>query len=330
MSTTKFDASKEKLLVENANRFVLFPINYPDLWDMYKKSLASFWTVDEIDFTEDQIDWVKKLDDNERYFIKNILAFFAFSDGIVNENLAMNFYNEIQIPEVRQLYSVQILIEAIHAHTYSIMIDTFISDSKEKDSIFNSLTTNDIVSKKANWALKWLSKENSFPERLLAFTIVEGVFFSGSFCAIFWLKSRNLMHGLTMSNEFISRDESLHCKTGVMLYNMVEQRLSQEKVHEIFMEAYTIEEEFINKSIPVSLIGMNSKLMTQYIKFVCDYWLTQLNYNKLFGVENPFSFMNYINLETKTNFFEKRNSSYSKANINSSVEDLRFTLDEDF
>jgi len=326
----EFDKNKEELLIENNNRFVLFPIKYLDIWEMYKLALSAFWTVDELDFTVDQIHWEEKLNDNERFFIKNILAFFAFSDGIVNENLAINFYNEIQIPEARNLYATQILIEAIHSECYSIMIDTFIKDTVEKDNVFNSLDTNPIVKKKADWAMKWLSNENSFPERLIAFGVIEGVFFSGSFCAIFWLKSRGLMPGLGASNIYISRDESLHCKTCVLLYSKLTQRLSEERVHEIFMEAYNIEKTFITESIPVSLIGMNGVLMTQYIQFICDYWLKKLGYKKLFKVKNPFKFMDSINMDTKTNFFEKRETQYSKANIGNSQKQKTFSTSGEF
>jgi ribonucleoside-diphosphate reductase beta chain len=327
---TVFDKEKEEILRENKNRFVLFPIKYNDIWDLYVESISAIWTVDEIDLTIDMDHWKNKLDDNTRFFIKNILAFFAFSDGIVNENLAINFYNEIQIPEARNLYASQILIEAIHSHMYSTMIDTFISNSLEKEQMFNSLDTNPIVKKKADWALKWLSTENSFPERLIAFGVIEGVFFSGSFCAIFWLKSRGLMPGLSQSNSFISRDEALHCRTCVMLYLKLEQKLSEKRVHEIFMEAYKIEEEFITKSIPVSLIGMNTVLMTQYIKYICDYWLKKLGYKRLFKVKNPFNFMEAISIESKANFFEKKEHQYSKANVGNTQKQKTFSLDADF
>lgn len=330
MQVATFDKEKEEILREDKNRFVLFPIKHHDIWDLYTLSISSFWTVDEIDFTVDITHWNKTLSSNERFFIKNILAFFAFSDGIVNENLAINFYGEIQIPEVRQLYAAQIMIEAIHSHTYSVMIDTFITNDTEKHQMFNSLDTNPVVKKKADWAMKWLGTENSFPERLLAFGVIEGVFFSGSFCAIFWLKSRGLMPGLSNSNSFISRDEALHCRTCVLLYSKLTQKLSEKRVHEIFMEAYLIEEEFITKSIPVSLIGMNNILMTQYIKFICDYWLKKLGYSVLFKVKNPFKFMDSINIETKTNFFEKRETQYSKANVGNTSEQKSFSLDAEF
>lgn len=325
-----FDKNKEILLIPNKNRFVLFPIQYPEIWAYRELALSSFWTANEIDFTIDQSDFTNVLTDNERYFLKNILAFFAFSDGIVNENLAMNFYNEVQIPEARSLYASQIQIEDIHSQTYSLMIDTFIKDPKDKANLFNALETNPIVTKKAEWAMKWLNGDKPFNERILAFGVVEGVFFSASFAVIFWFKTRNLMPGLGMANQFISRDEALHCRTAVLLYNLLDQKLSQEVVHSIFKEAYSIEEEFITKSLPVSLIGMNSEMMCDYIKFVCDYWLVEFGYTKLYFTKNPFPFMDYIGLEIKSNFFEKRESNYSKANIGATKEELMFSLDEDF
>lgn len=324
-----FDPSQEILLKENPQRFTIFPINYPEIWQLYKEALASFWTADEIDFSSDIQHWDEKLNDNERYFIKNVLAFFAGSDGIVNENLAINFYQEIQIPEVRNLYATQIQIEAIHGHTYSLMIDTYIKDYEEKQYLFNAVESIPCVKKKADWALKWITK-GTFPERLLAFAVVEGIFFSGSFCSIFWLKSRGLMPGLAMANQFISRDESLHCRTAVVLYSMLSQKLRQEQVHELFKEAVYIEKEFITESLPVSLIGMNKELMIQYIEFVADYWLSALNYEKLFHSKNPFPFMEYISLENQTNFFERRVSEYAKAHVGSSHEENQFSLDEDF
>lgn len=325
----QFIKDKEEILRENSNRFTLFPIEHFDIWDLYKKSLASFWTVDEIDFSTDLNDWDHKLNNNEKYFIKNVLAFFAGSDGIVNENLAINFYNEIQIPEVRNLYATQLQIEAIHNECYSILIDTYIKDHGEKIYLFNAIDTIPAVKKKADWALKWVSN-GSFPERLLAFAAVEGVFFSGSFCAIFWLKSRGLMPGLCLANQFISRDESMHTETAVCLYKKLNQKLPQEMVHELFNEAYLIEQEFITESLPVSLIGMNKELMKDYIKYVIDYWLSALNYDKLYNVKNPFSFMEYISLENQTNFFEKRVSEYAKANVGTSKTENIFKLDEDF
>lgn len=324
-----FNKEIEPLLKEDHNRFVLFPIKYQDIYDLWKLSLASFWTAEEIKFSKDINDWNNKLNDDERFFIKNILAFFAFSDGIVNENLAINFSNEIQVMEARNLYYTQLMIESIHGEVYSKYIDTLVRDSAEKDALFNSMTTNPIVSKKASWALKWVTN-GTFPERLLAFGVIEGVFFSGSFCAIFWLKQRNLMPALVQGNHFISRDESLHCETCVLLYSKLVQKLPQETVHSIFMEAYVIEKEFITKSLPVSLIGMNSSSMIKYIEFICDYWLVKLNYAKLFNTPNPFPWMDYISLETKTSFFEKDETNYSAANIGNTTQEMSFSLEEDF
>jgi ribonucleoside-diphosphate reductase beta chain len=325
----EFNPEKEEILKPNTNRFVLFPIKYQDLWELYKLSLGSFWTEDEIDFSIDISDYNDKLNDNERYFIKNVLAFFAASDGIVNENLVVNFYKEIQIPEARHLYTAQMLIESVHSTTYSLMIDTYIKDPTEKETLFNSMETNPVVQKKANWALRWIDN-GTFPERLLAFAAVEGIFFSASFASIYWLKSRGLMKALSFANNLIARDEALHCKTCVMIYDKLEQKLPESRVHEIFRDAYAIEQEFITKSLPVSLIGMNAKLMTEYVQFVTDYWLVQLNYNKLFNTKNPFDFMNYLAIETKVNFFEGRNHAYAKANVNTSKEDNTFNLDADF
>jgi len=325
----KFEKEKEYILRENSQRFSLFPIEHYDVWNLYKKSLSSFWVVDEIDFSGDIDHWNEKLNDDERYFIKNVLAFFAGSDGIVNENLAINFYNEVQIPEIRNLYATQIQIEAIHNECYSVMIETYIKDTVEKTRLFNAIETIPAVKKKADWALKWIDN-GTFPERLLAFAVVEGVFFSGSFCAIFWLKSRGLMPGLAMANQFISRDEGLHTQTAVLLYSKLTQKLPEKMVHELFHEAYLIEQEFITESLPVSLIGMNMNLMKEYIKYVIDYWLSSLNYSKLYNVKNPFPFMEYISLENQTNFFEKRVSEYAKANIGNAEHENIFALDEDF
>jgi ribonucleoside-diphosphate reductase beta chain len=323
-----FDKSKEILLKENPNRFVLFPIIHNDLWALYKTSLSAFWTSEEIDFSGDIKDW-NKLNNNEKFFIKNILAFFAVSDGIVNENLILNFYNEIQIPEARNLYATQIMMEAIHSETYSLLIDTYISNPEEKDLLFRSIETNPIIKKKCDWGIKWITN-GTFPERLLAFGAIEGIFFSGSFCAIFWLKSRGLMPGMSMANQFISRDESLHCKTCCLLYSKLEQRLPESRVHSIFKEAYEIEEEFITKSIPVNLIGMNNELMCSYIKFITDYWLVELGYSKLFNATNPFPFMDFISLENKVSFFEARVSQYSKAGVGKTEEENSFSMDAEF
>ena len=321
----KFDPSKEEILRENKQRFTLFPIKYYDIWDLYQKSLNCFWKVEEIDFSLDLQHFDEKLTDNERFFLKNILAFFASSDGIVNENLAINFYNELQIPEARNLYAVQIMMEAIHSHTYSLMIDIYIKDQNEKTRLLNAIETVPAVKKKADFALKYI-QNGSFPERLLAFLGFEGICFSGAFCAIFWIKSRGLMPGLAMSNQFISRDENIHAMTGVLIYSKLEQKLSEKDVHKLFNEIYEIEQEFINESLPVRLIGMNSDLMKEYIQYVTDYWLITLGYSKLFNTKNPFPFMEYISLDNQTNFFEMKVSEYSKANFGNE----KFNLNADF
>ncbi len=318
---------KEHILTENPNRFVLFPLKYNDIWEMYKTAEHSFWTAEEIDLSQDLTDWDEKLNNDERHYIKNVLAFFAASDGIVNENLAENFLKEVQYPEAKCFYGFQIAIENIHSETYSLLIDTYIKDSAERDRLFNAIETVSSVKKKADWALKWIGSE-SFAERLIAFAAVEGIFFSGSFCSIFWLKKRGLMPGLSFSNELISRDEGLHCQFATLLHNRyVENKISEERIKEIICEAVEIEKEFVSESLPVSLIGMNSKLMTQYIEYVADFWLLQLGCKKVYGVENPFDFMDMISLQGKTNFFEKRTSEYQKV----SDKNIDFdNLDEDF
>ncbi|HEY9703207.1 MAG TPA: ribonucleotide-diphosphate reductase subunit beta [Allocoleopsis sp.] len=323
---TTFNTEIEPILKESSTRFVLFPIVHNDLYDLYIKSRDLFWKPEEIDFTKDR-EQFEKLKEEEKFFIENILAFFVFSDGIVNENLAINFYNEVQISEARQVYSVQILIEAIHSHTYSLMIDTLILDSNKKSQLFDALNTNEIVKKKAEWGLKWFDKNKSFPERLVAFIVVEGVFFSASFAAFFWLKQRNLLPGLTKANEFISRDESLHAETGVLLYSKLIQKIPESRIHEIFKEAFDIEKEFITESIPVRMIEMNEKMMIQYIEYVVDYWLVKLNYSKIFNSKNPFPFMEYLSMESKANFFERKVSEYSL--MDASV-DNEIKFDEDF
>lgn len=308
----------EILLAPSTKRLVVFPIHHHDLWDMYKKSVASFWTVEEIDTTNDMKCWETKLNDNERYFVKNILAFFAASDGIVNENLATRFYNEVQIPEARQFYAIQIAMEAIHAETYSMLIDTYVRTTAEKNHLLNAVETIPAVKRKADWALKWIDSNDSFGERLVAFAVVEGIFFSGSFCAVFWLKKRGLMPGLCHSNELISRDEGMHCENACMLFRMLNTRPSQDRIHEIFREAVAIELEFINDSLPVGLIGMNATEMSKYIKYIADFWLRKLDCSPLYNVENPFQWMSMISLERKTNFFENRVSEYQKANVSTS------------
>jgi ribonucleoside-diphosphate reductase beta chain len=318
----------EPLLAENPNRFVLFPIQNDEVWQYYKKSQASFWTAEEIDLSQDQKDW-NNLNDNERHFIKHVLAFFAASDGIVNENLAVNFMQEVQMPEARCFYGFQIMMENIHSETYSLLIDTYIKDPKEKDYLFNALETVPAVQKKGEWALKWINSEN-FAERLIAFAAVEGIFFSGSFCSIFWLKKRGLMPGLTFSNELISRDEGLHCDFACLLYSYLENKLPEARVQAIIRDAVTIEQEFVTDALPVSLIGMNAKTMSQYIEFVADRLLVSLGCSKIYNATNPFDFMEMISVQGKTNFFEKRVAEYQKAGVMSERNDNVFSLDEDF
>jgi len=324
----------EPMLQENLDRFVLFPIEHDDIWAMYKQEQASFWTAEEIDLAEDLKDW-KNLNKDEKHFIKHILAFFAASDGIVNENLVMNFSNEVCWPEARAFYGFQIMMENIHAETYSLLIDTYIDDEKEKDHLFKALETVPSVQKKGDWAMKWLSrKRGSFAERLVAFAAVEGIFFSGSFCAIFWLKKRGLMPGLTFSNELISRDEGLHCDFACLLHNKLLRGAGENIIRRIIAEAVDIEIEFVTKALPVNLIGMNADLMTQYIQFVADRLLTQLNCSKIYNVGNPFPWMEMISMQGKTNFFEKRVAEYQKAGVMDSASlgsvQQRFSVDEDF
>jgi ribonucleoside-diphosphate reductase beta chain len=324
----------EPLLSENKDRFVLFPIKHDDIWNYYKKAEASFWTAEEIDLHQDLTDWNDKLNDDERYFIKHILAFFAASDGIVNENLAENFVNEVQYTEAKFFYGFQIMMENIHSETYSLLIDTYIKDPVEADKLFHAIETFDAIKKKADWALKWIESP-SFAERLIAFAAVEGIFFSGSFCSIFWLKKRGLMPGLTFSNELISRDEGLHCDFAVHLHNnhLVNQ-VSEERIKEIILNALDIEREFITESLPVRLIGMNSDLMAQYLEFVTDRLLTELNCSKEFNATNPFDFMEMISLQGKTNFFEKRVAEYQKAGVMQDKKDdasnRALSFDDDF
>jgi ribonucleoside-diphosphate reductase beta chain len=320
----------EPMLVENPNRFVLFPIQHSDIWGMYKQAEASFWTAEELDLSQDMTDWTK-LNNGEKHFISHILAFFSSSDGIVNENLAMNFYNEVQYPEAKCFYGFQIMMENIHSETYSLLIDTYIQDPKEKDKLFNALQTLPCVTKKGEWALKWINSPN-FVERIVAFCAVEGIFFSGSFCSIFWLKKRGLMPGLSFSNELISRDEGLHCEFACMLYrNYVKNKLSQDRIYQIITDAVRIEQEFVTDSLPVDLIGMNAKLMSQYIEYVADRWLVELGCQKYYGSQNPFDFMELISLQNKTNFFEKRVAEYQKAGVTAdNKENHKFAVDVDF
>ena len=313
----------EKILKENPNRFVIFPIQYNDIWEYYKMHQAAFWTAEEIDLSNDIRDW-ENLSDNERFFVKSVLSFFAASDGIVNENLAENFYREVQYPEAKFFYGFQIAMENIHSLMYSLLIDTYVSNDKEKDECFNAIERLPAVAKKATWALEWI-KNASFQERLVAFAAVEGIFFSGSFCSIFWLKSRGIMQGLCNANALIFKDENLHCDFAIhLLNNHVENKPSEKRIKEILLSALEIEKEFITESLPVSLIGMNSNLMKQYLEFVVDGLLVKLGCKKHFNVEQPFKFMEQIAVETKGNFFESRTVEYQKAKLN---ETLTFTDD---
>jgi ribonucleoside-diphosphate reductase beta chain len=322
----------EPILEKNNERFVLFPIVHDDIWSFYKRAEASFWTAEEIDLSPDLIDWENKLNEDERYFIKHVLAFFAASDGIVNENLAENFLSEVQYTEAKFFYGFQVAMENVHSETYSLLIDTYIKDSKDKNYLFNAIETLDCVKKKADWALRWI-EQGSFAERLVAFAAVEGIFFSGSFCSIFWLKKRGLMPGLAFSNELISRDEGLHCDFACLLYNdHLRNKLPKEQVQQIIMDAVRIEKEFVTDAIPVKLIGMNSELMGQYIEFVADRLLLELGNEKVYNTTNPFDFMDMISIQGKTNFFEKRVGEYQKAGVlnNNGGKSNAFSMDEDF
>ena len=320
----------EPILKENPNRFVLFPIVHDDIWQFYKQCEACFWTAEEIDLSADLVDWDTKLNDNERHFIKHVLAFFAASDGIVNENLAENFVSEVQYTEAKFFYGFQIMMENIHSETYSLLIDTYIKDAKEKDYLFNAIDTLDCVKKKAEWALRWIDN-GSFAERIVAFAAVEGIFFSGSFCSIFWLKKRGLMPGLSFSNELISRDEGMHCDFACLLYNNhIQQPLPVETVTKMIKDAVDIEKEFVSDALPVNLIGMNSDMMCQYIEFVADRLLASLGCPKIYNTENPFPWMELISLQGKTNFFEKRVGDYQKSGVMADRDKQVFTLDEDF
>ncbi len=320
----------EPILKENPNRFVLFPIEHDDIWSFYKKSEASFWTAEEIDLHQDLSDWNNKLNDNERHFIKHVLAFFAASDGIVNENLAENMVTEVQYTEAKFFYGFQIMMENIHSETYSLLIDTYIKDTKEKDYLFNAIENMDCVRKKADWAMRWI-ENGSFAERLIAFAAVEGIFFSGSFCSIFWLKKRGLMPGLSFSNELISRDEGMHCDFACLLYNdHIQNKMDPADLTKMITDAVEIEKEFVSDSLPVNLIGMNADLMCQYIEFVADRLLVALDTKKVYNVENPFPWMELISLQGKTNFFEKRVGDYQKSGVMSESQSQVFSLDEDF
>ena len=314
----------EKILKENPNRFVIFPIEYHDIWDYYKKHQSAFWTAEEVDLSGDIRDW-EKLSENEKYFVKNVLSFFAASDGIVNENLAENFYREVQYPEAKFFYGFQLAMENIHSLMYSLLIDTYINDPKEKLECFRAIEHLPAVQKKANWALNWINNA-SFQERLVAFAAVEGIFFSGSFCSIFWLKSRGIMQGLCNANALIFKDENLHCDFAIHLFNNhIENKISEKRIKEILLSALEIEKEFITESLPVSLIGMNQNLMKQYLEFVVDGLLVKFGCKKEFNVEQPFKFMEQIAVETKGNFFESRTIEYQKAKLNEAI-----SFDEDF
>jgi ribonucleoside-diphosphate reductase beta chain len=321
----------EKILTPDDSRLVALPIVHSDMWEMYKKQVASFWVSEEIDLQQDLTDWAK-LSENEKHFIKNILAFFAASDGIVNENLCERFANEVQYYEARSNYHFQMMMEDVHSETYSLLIDTYIKDKDEKAKLFDAVNTIPCVKKKADWAFRWIEDgDSNFAKRLVAFAIVEGVFFSGSFCAIFWLKKRGLMPGLTFSNELISRDEGMHTDFASLLYrDHITEKLDESDVHEMFREAIEIESEFITESIPVSLIGMNADMMNEYIRFVADNLLQDLGCSPLFNAKNPFDWMEMISLEGKTNFFEKRVSEYQKAGVGQDTAGQSFALDADF
>ncbi len=321
--------SVEPILLPNNNRFVIFPIQHHDIWDWYKKQQASFWTAEEIDLEQDVKDWEQKLNDDERYFIKHILAFFAASDGIVNENLAENFISEVQYTEAKFFYGFQIMMENIHSEVYSLLIDTYIKNEEEKDELFRAIEVFPAIAKKADWALRWIESD-SFAERLIAFSAVEGIFFSGAFCSIFWMKKRGLLPGLTFSNELINRDEGLHADFAVHLHqHHIVNKVPKKRITEILVDALNIEREFITESLPVSLIGMNAKLMTQYLEFVTDRLLVEYGCDKVYNTTNPFDFMEMISLEGKTNFFEKRVSEYQKAGVKSGGTGT-ISFDDDF
>merc|ERR1712070_689795 len=323
----------DPLLMDNPNRWVMFPIQYPAVWEMYKKHEASFWTAEEIDLSQDTKDW-EKLSDSERHFVKHVLAFFAASDGIVLENLGSQFATEVQIPEARAFYGFQMAMENIHSETYSLLIEQYIRDSDERMKLFHAIETIPAVATKAQWAVNWMNKDRSFYERLVGFACVEGILFSGSFCAIYWLKKRGLMPGLTFSNELISRDEGLHCDFACLLYNMLQNKLPDSVVHDIVRGAVAVERRFICEALSCDLIGMNNELMTKYIEFVADRLLVSLGHPKIFGASNPFDWMELISLQGKTNFFEKRVGEYQKAGVMSggdkAEESRGFSLDADF
>jgi len=326
--------AEEPMLMENKHRWVIFPLQYPEIWEMYKKHEASFWTAEEIDLQQDMQDW-ETLNKDEQHFVKHVLAFFAASDGIVNENLSVNFSNEIQIPEARCFYGFQMAMENIHSETYSLLIDQYISDTEEKLRLFHAIETIPAVAAKANWAVKWMSADRSFYERLVGFACVEGILFSGSFCAVFWLKKRGLMPGFTFSNELISRDEGLHTEFACLIIRLCKHKMSDELAHEIIRGAVEVEQEFICDALPCGLIGMNANHMTQYIQFVADRLLTALGHPMIYNVSNPFDWMELISLQGKTNFFEKRVGEYQKKGVmasldNDATQSAAFSMEEDF
>ena len=320
----------DPILAPSNDRFILFPVRYQKIWELYKRQMAVFWTAEEIDLVPDLTDWAK-LNKGEKHFISHVLSFFAASDGIVGENLSMRFYNDVQIPEARCFYGFQIAMENIHSEMYGLLIDTYIKDPQQKDKLFHAIDHLSCVKKKAHWALKWIESSASFAERLVAFAAVEGIFFSGSFCAIFWLKKRGLMPGLCTSNEFISRDEGLHCEFACLLHSTLQknEQLEEEKIQQIICSAVEIEKEFVTDALPVSLIGMNAKMMGQYIEFVADYWLEHLGASRIYNSKNPFDWMELISLEGKTNFFEKRVSEYQRPGV-IGEKNHKFTLDAEF
>ncbi|KAL5057143.1 hypothetical protein RYX36_028747 [Vicia faba] len=324
---------EEPLLAPNPDRFCMFPIQYPKIWEMYKKAEASFWTAEEVDLSQDNQHWIS-LTDGERHFVSHVLAFFAASDGIVLENLAGRFMKEVQISEARAFYGFQIAIENIHSEMYSLLLEAYIKDSAEKNRLFHAIETIPCIAKKAEWAMKWIDSSDTFAERIVAFACVEGIFFSGSFCAIFWLKKRGLMPGLTFSNELISRDEGLHCDFACLLYSLLKKKLSEERVQMIVRDAVEIEREFVCDALPCALVGMNGDLMSTYIEYVADRLLGELGCGKIYNVTNPFDWMDLISLQGKTNFFEKRVGEYQKASVMNSLTDNGtdhvFKLDEDF
>ncbi|XP_074605255.1 ribonucleoside-diphosphate reductase subunit M2 [Brevipalpus obovatus] len=319
----------EPLLEPSLGRYCIQPIKYPDMWAFYKKAVASLWLVEEVDLSRDMDDW-DKLNDDERHFISYVLAFFASADGIVVENLARRFCDDVQIPEARCFYSFQIFIENVHAEMYGLLIETYIRDQQEKTHLFNAIETIPCVKKKADWAIKWISDSSTFAERLVAFACVEGIFFSGSFASIFWLKKRGLMPGLTFSNELISRDEGLHCDFACLLMRYIENKPPQERIVEITKQAVELEKQFLTEALPVSLIGMNIDLMSTYIEFVGDRLLVELGCDRIYNVENPFDFMDNLSLDGKTNFFEKRVAEYQKSNVYAKDKDAAFIISADF